>query len=230
MTALTPRFCQVCAGPLVERLLQSEQRLRPICVQCGAVAYRSPHVLVSTIVGVDDRVLLCRRAYAPAAQRWGLPGGFLECGETLEEAAARETFEETGVRLDAAALRLHALSTLPEISEVYVGFVAALSEPSALVCGPECLDVRFFAESEVPWDELTYPDVAAYLRLYFRERQSAELGVHFCRLDSSGTLRHTYQIAGSFDVRTVRDHAFAKVDPSELPLTAAAPEPPDRPR
>jgi ADP-ribose pyrophosphatase YjhB (NUDIX family) len=230
MQVTTPRFCQLCAGALVERLVQSEQRIRPVCGQCGAIAYRNPQVLVSTVVGVEDRVLLCQRAYAPAAHRWGLPGGFLECGETLEEAAARETFEETGVRLSPGALRLHALSTLPEIGEVYVGFVAALPAASPLVCGPECLDVRFFAEAEMPWDELTYPDVGAYLRLYFRERQNAESGVHFCRLNSTETLRHTYQIAGSFEVRTARVHAFGKADPSELPLTAAEAEPPDRPR
>lgn len=185
-----------------------------------------PQVLVSTIVGAGDRVLLCRRAYAPAAQRWGLPGGFLECGETLEQAAARETLEETGVRLDPTALRLHALSSLPEISEVYVGFVTAVPESTELVCGSECLDVQFFRESEVPWDLLTYADVAAYLRLYFREREAASFGVHFCRLDSNDTLRHTYQVSGTFEVRTVRDtHRFAKAEPSEPPLTAAACEP-----
>jgi ADP-ribose pyrophosphatase YjhB (NUDIX family) len=230
MGAITPRYCQLCAGALVERLVQPEQRIRTVCAQCGAVAYRNPQVLVSTIVGVDERVLLCRRAHAPAAQRWGLPGGFLECGETLEEAAARETFEETGVPLNAAALRLHALSTLPEISEVYVGFVSTLPALPQIVVGPECLAVGFFAEAEVPWDELTYPDVAAYLRLYFRERQSAGFGIHFCRLDSSETQRHTYQIASSFEVRTVRDHRFAAADASEPPLTAAVPEPADRRR
>lgn len=175
-------------------MVEHEQRHRSTCATCGVIAYENPRLLVSTIVAWDEQILLCLRAHPPAEGRWGLPGGFMECGETLEEAAARETWEETGVRLSPRDLQLHTLATLPELSEVYVGFVAEVQTPE-LVCGSECREVRFFDEASVPWSHLTYPDVEHYLRRYFEERRSGTSAIHFSRLDASGVDSLTYQIA-----------------------------------
>ena len=128
----------------------------------------------------------------------------MECGETLEEAAARETFEETGVRVHAATLRLHAVSTLPEISEVYVGFIAQLTEPQELVCGVECSALSFFDQANVPWAELSYPDVAAYLRVYFQEKQRGTHAIHFSRLDASGVTSQGYETAAIIETHRSR--------------------------
>jgi ADP-ribose pyrophosphatase YjhB (NUDIX family) len=205
-----PRYCGACGGSLEERLLPAEQRARLVCGACGAVAWRNPHVLVSTVVAAGGRVLLCRRAEPPAAGYWALPGGFMECGESLEEAAARETWEETGVRLAAADLRLHAVSTLPYISEVYVGFRVELAQEPALSCGPECAEVRFFGEAELPWAELAYPEIENYLRMYFAERSAAAWSIHLSRLDPAGVVGNTYRIAGVDEVRIVRPAGWGR--------------------
>jgi ADP-ribose pyrophosphatase YjhB (NUDIX family) len=204
MSDAKPRFCAQCAGPLVERWVEVEQRTRPCCSVCGCLVYQNPRVLVTTIVAVGESILLCRRANAPAAGRWALPGGFMECGETLEEAAARETFEETGVRLDAGALRLHAVSTLPEISEVYVGFIALLTQPPSLVCGAECSELAFFGEADVPWSELSYPDVAEYLRVFFSEQTRSAHVIHFSRLDASGVSSQGYDVAATVETHRAK--------------------------
>lgn len=204
MTRTKPRFCVQCGGALLETWVASEQRNRPRCCQCGCIAYQNPRVLVSTIVALGEAILLCQRANEPAAGRWALPGGFMECGEPLEEAAARETLEETGVRLDAATLRLHAVSTLPEISEVYVGFIARLTQPPDLVCGVECSALCFFDEASVPWTELSYPDVAAYLRVYFQEQLRGAHAIHFSRLDASGVTSQGYEISTIVETRRSR--------------------------
>jgi ADP-ribose pyrophosphatase YjhB (NUDIX family) len=180
---------------LVERFVEAEQRMRHVCAQCGEVAYLNPQVLVSTIVISRDRVLLCRRADPPAAGKWVLPGGFMECGETLEEAAAREIHEETGVRLRPFELRPYAVAALPEIGEVYVGFLAAVAEQPDLVCGSECTEVRFFSEADVPWTDLAYPDVGVYLRGYFCECRSGAQVIHFGALAATGVVSKSYRIA-----------------------------------
>lgn len=59
----------------------------------------SPIVGVGAVVFDVDCVLLVRRAKAPLAGEWSLPGGAVELGETLEEAIAREVAEETGLRV-----------------------------------------------------------------------------------------------------------------------------------
>lgn len=60
-----------------------------------------PRVAVGAVVFKDDRVLLVRRGRAPARGLWAIPGGSMELGETLQAAAEREIFEETGIKIRA---------------------------------------------------------------------------------------------------------------------------------
>jgi 8-oxo-dGTP diphosphatase len=60
-----------------------------------------PQVAVGAVVFKDDRVLLVRRGRAPAKGLWAIPGGSMELGETLQAAAEREIFEETGIKIRA---------------------------------------------------------------------------------------------------------------------------------
>lgn len=64
----------------------------------------SPLVGVGAVIVRDDRVLLIRRGQPPLLGEWSLPGGVLECGETLREAALREAREETGMIVDVGEM------------------------------------------------------------------------------------------------------------------------------
>lgn len=63
--------------------------------------YKHPVVATIAVLFRNDEVLLVRRANPPDAGRWGFPGGKMELGETVEAAAVRELYEETGVRAAA---------------------------------------------------------------------------------------------------------------------------------
>ena len=63
-----------------------------------------PFVGVGAVVVRNDAVLLVRRAQAPLVGEWSLPGGLLECGETLREGIVREVREETGLVVEAGEL------------------------------------------------------------------------------------------------------------------------------
>jgi ADP-ribose pyrophosphatase YjhB (NUDIX family) len=195
MSEPTPHFCAQCGGALEPRLVAAEQRMRRVCSVCGAVAYSNPKVLVTTIVASDERILLCRRASPPAAGCWVLPGGFMESGETMEEAAARETLEETGVVLDPTQLLLYGIGNLPHISEIYVGFVAAVSGPVNLHSTAECTEVSFFAERDLPWADLAYPDIGVYLREYFTERRTGAHMFHYGTIENARVVSRAYRIA-----------------------------------
>ncbi|MGD0742630.1 MAG: NUDIX domain-containing protein [Acidimicrobiales bacterium] len=60
---------------------------------------KAPSLCVGVVAVEDDALLLVRRRHDPGAGRWSLPGGRVEQGETLREAACREAREETGLRL-----------------------------------------------------------------------------------------------------------------------------------
>jgi 8-oxo-dGTP diphosphatase len=60
-----------------------------------------PRVAVGAIVFKDKQVLLVRRGKPPARDLWAIPGGSVEIGETLQRAAEREIFEETGITIQA---------------------------------------------------------------------------------------------------------------------------------
>jgi len=64
----------------------------------------SPLVGVGAVIVNDGRALLIRRGQAPLLGEWSLPGGVLECGETLREAAIREAQEETGLTVEVGEM------------------------------------------------------------------------------------------------------------------------------
>jgi ADP-ribose pyrophosphatase YjhB (NUDIX family) len=146
------------------------------------------------MLAYKDQLLLCRRAEHPAQGKWNPPSGFMELGETLEQAAARETLEETGVQIKCDDLYLYTVTSLPKISEVYVCFRATVSNDDCKP-GPESLEVRFFREQEIPWDNLAYPEMPGFLRLYFRENASNQFGIHLSRVDERGRFRNEYRLA-----------------------------------
>ena len=67
-----------------------------ICPKCGnnAISYRNPFLSVDVIIRMsDDGIVLIERKNAP--EGWALPGGFVDYGESVENAAIREAYEET---------------------------------------------------------------------------------------------------------------------------------------
>jgi ADP-ribose pyrophosphatase YjhB (NUDIX family) len=106
------KFCSRCSSPHLERSFPlGSVGLRYLCHGCGFIHYARHSIVAGCVATNAGRVLICKRAIEPGIGLWTIPAGYVELGETLEEAAIRETFEETRARVEN--LRLFAIYNLP---------------------------------------------------------------------------------------------------------------------
>ena len=158
------RFCPACAGTLELRLLKQGDPQRHVCTACGHVVYQDPKVAVGTIITTDDsRIVLVRRAIEPGYGKWVFPGGYVDRGEAVTDAAIREAKEEAGldIRLDRL-LNIYSYSGRPLVIIVYAATVLG----GELCTDEECLEARLFTPDEIPWDDLAFQSTTEGLRDY----------------------------------------------------------------
>ncbi len=163
-------FCSHCGQPVELRIPPDDNRERHVCADCGTIHYQNPKMVVGSIplwheAGVD-KVLLCRRAIEPRRGYWTLPAGFMENNETTAEAAARETFEEAGARVEM--LDLYTLMNVPHVHQVHLFYRARLLDLD-YSAGTESLEVKLFSETEIPWAEIAFPTVSHTLKFFFTD-------------------------------------------------------------
>jgi ADP-ribose pyrophosphatase YjhB (NUDIX family) len=150
------RFCPRCGEPAEIAFPRSIA-----CSHCGYAAYFNPKPVAATIP-IDDqnRVILLRRGFDPAQGLWTFPGGFVELGESVEDAAHRETDEELGIAVELE--RLVGVYSRNEDRVVLIVFLArAVGRPRTT---PEAIEVRSFAPTDVPWGELAFWSTERALR------------------------------------------------------------------
>lgn len=175
-------FCSHCGHAVELRIPEGDSLPRHICPACGTIHYQNPKMVVGSIPVWEDKVLLCRRAIEPKYGLWTLPAGFMENSETTAEGALRETWEEAGARVELDSL--YTLFNLPHINQVYFMFRARLLDLNYQP-GIESLEVKLFAEHEIPWDEIAFRTVKASLELYFQDRKKGEFDLHIGEIRST---------------------------------------------
>jgi ADP-ribose pyrophosphatase YjhB (NUDIX family) len=160
------KYCSHCGASLSYRIPPGDDRPRHICDRCSTVHYQNPKVVVGCIPVWEDEILLCRRAIEPGLGKWTLPAGYLENGETAEQGAVRETFEEAGVAVEI--IQPYALFSLTFADHIYFMFYARMLSPH-FSPGGESLSVNLFSESEIPWEGLAFNVVKEILKQFFRD-------------------------------------------------------------
>ena len=163
------KFCPQCGSAISIVVPEGDNRERHVCSACDAIHYQNPRIIAGCIPVWEDKVLLCKRAINPRKGYWTLPAGFMELGETTEQAAIRETLEEA--EADVQTDELYAVFNLPHINQVYMMYRSVLLKPE-FSSGIESLDVRLFSEHEIPWDELAFETMRMSLEYFFKDRQA----------------------------------------------------------
>jgi ADP-ribose pyrophosphatase YjhB (NUDIX family) len=160
------------AANFIRRIPDGEDRERLTCAECGFVAYENPKIVTGSVVAVDGKVMLCRRAIEPRRGFWTIPAGYMELGETVEEAARREAREEACAEI--AIEGVLAIYSIARIGQVQVLFRAGLARPG-FAAGAESLEVRLFDWDDIPWADLAFPSVH-WVLLAWREAGPGPLG------------------------------------------------------
>ena len=144
------RFCPLCSGTLESRLLKKGDPARLVCTACGYVVYFDPKVAVGTIISMpNNEIVLVRRAIEPGYGLWVFPGGYVDRGEVVTDAALREAREEAGleIRLD--------------------GLISIYSYPRRLDHDEESIEIATFSADQVPWKNLAFQSTHEALRDYY---------------------------------------------------------------
>ncbi|MEW5724611.1 MAG: NUDIX hydrolase [Thermodesulfobacteriota bacterium] len=159
------RYCPECAGVFESRPGRGpEAPAGLVCSRCGLVWHPDPKVACAGLLVRNGAVLLVRRARYPQKGLWCLPGGFVDRGETMERAAVREFFEETGLQVQVKHLfGLYSYEGYPIVVGIYLVEPLNLGalEPKP---GAECLEVRWFTLEDLPFSTLAFPSTVDSLK------------------------------------------------------------------
>lgn len=148
MSPFDPTYCPRCATALEPR--DEHGTLRPTCPACGFIWYRNPVPAAGVLMVEAGRVLLVRRRYEPRAGHWCLPAGFMESGETPEQTAARELFEETGLEGRLTGLfGVYAGFDDPRVRAVLILYTAE-REGGTLAPGDDATEADWFPLEDLP--------------------------------------------------------------------------------
>ena len=169
------KFCSNCGQGVVLAIPPGDHLPRFVCEACGSIHYQNPKVVTGCVAEWQGRILLCKRAIEPRKGFWTLPAGFMENGETTEQAAARETAEEA--LAEAVDLVPFALVNVPHVDQVHLMFRARLKHGTHAP-GAESLETALVGDQAIPWESIAFPSVRFTLERYLEDRRKGVFGFH----------------------------------------------------
>lgn len=179
------KFCPACGQPVTLKIPEGDHLPRHVCTACGTIHYQNPRIIAGCVIDVEGKLLLCKRAIEPRHGFWTTPAGFMENGESVQQAAAREAMEEALARVKIGSLL--AIVNVLRAHQVHIMFRARLQEPEPdqplYGVGPESLETRLYEESEIPWADMAFLSVEFALRRYLEDRRAGVERLHFRDID-----------------------------------------------
>jgi NAD+ diphosphatase len=137
------RFCGVCGGVCDVRSAGHMM----VCTACEAQHFPRTDPAVIMLITRGDYALLGHSQRFPRASMYSTLAGFVEPGETLEEAVRREVFEEAGIRV--GAVHYHSSQPWPFPGNIMLGFYGEGLTEAITIDPEEMLDVRWFSRDEI---------------------------------------------------------------------------------
>lgn len=163
------RFCPRCGGDLAHRSVKANEPKRLVCQSCSFIFYQDPKVVAGTVFMLDGGIVLLKRGVEPALGKWVFPGGYVDRGERVSNAAVRETKEESQLDVKLGPLlNVYSYERSPNVIVVYTAEVIG----GELAAADESLEARIFPPKEIPWHDLAFDSTRDalndYVKLYLK--------------------------------------------------------------
>ena len=143
------KYCSNCGNQNTYSHIEGNKRFH--CTKCKTVHYQNPKPTATLLCLKNNQILLGKRAFNPAKNKWGLIGGFMELNETLEDAAIRELYEETqlnGNIIDIVGVCSHFNSVFGDI--LLIGLTMKIEKWDKLKPGDDVLEAKLFDINNLP--------------------------------------------------------------------------------
>ena len=142
-------YCSTCNTKNNFSTIEGE--LRYHCPNCKTIHYQNPKPTATLICIKKNEILLVKRAFAPAKGEWSLPGGFIELGETPEDAAKRELKEETNLNGEVVKLLGHCSHFNSIFGDILlIGMKIKIKNWDNLIPGDDADEAGFFNIKNCP--------------------------------------------------------------------------------
>ncbi|MBP6768085.1 MAG: NUDIX hydrolase [Reyranella sp.] len=163
-----------------KRVPDGDNRERLVCGRCEFIHYQNPKVVAGAVCTWrdergQDKILLAKRAIEPRKGFWTLPAGYMELGETTEQAARREALEEACATIEID--RLLAMYSVARIGQVQIMYRAKLVTAD-IACGVESEEVALVDWADIPWEQLAFPTVVWALAHFHESRDKADFSTY----------------------------------------------------
>ena len=162
-------FCSNCGEN--NKFGKQDGHNRFYCPYCYTIHYENPKPTATLICPKNNSILLVKRAKDPGKGLWGLPGGFIEKGETLEEGATRELLEETNLKGKVKQI----LGTCSHFNTIFgdillIGIEILICGWSQIKAGDDATEATLFPLADLP--DLAFPCYDNIVEMYRHRKVS----------------------------------------------------------
>ena len=158
-------YCPKCGGSLGQKIVKTTEPKRLVCQTCSFIFYQDPKVVAGTLFTLNGGIVLLKRGVEPALGKWVFPGGYVDRGESVQDAAVRETKEESQLDVKLGPLlNVYSYPRSPNVIVVYTAEVVG----GTLTAADESTDAAVFSVQEIPWHDLAFDSTKDALNDYIR--------------------------------------------------------------
>ena len=188
------KFCSRCGGALQMVSLTGDDVVRPWCEVCACAQYQNPTIMVAVFLYCGAKLFWTQRGIEPAKGGWAVPAGYMECGESLQEAAARELFEETSIKVRPEKLIPMSISSVLAVDQVYMVFRTSCDTEIESDITAETSDWGWYSRAQAPWQSMAHPGSKGLVEEVYTAIESGKFFMRIGQMSASGNYHSRYDL------------------------------------